>query len=79
MEKAVEGMRGEPGDQIKWIIVKPDNKEVELNGVRQIVRGRAVRHRIEKGYGYVYIETFNNSKLTEDLIDALSLISDSHM
>ena len=57
------------------IILKPDNTEVELNVVRQIVRGRAVRHRIEKGYGYVYIETFNNSKLTEDLIDALNSIT----
>ena len=68
-------MRGEPGDPIKLIILKPDNTEVELNVVRQIVRGRAVRHRIEKGYGYVYIETFNNSKLTEDLIDALNSIT----
>ena len=39
------------------------------------MRGRAVRHRIEKGYGYVYIETFNNSKLTDDLIDALNSIT----
>jgi carboxyl-terminal processing protease len=68
-------MRGAPGDPIKLIILKPDNTEVELNVVRQIVRGRAVRHRIEKGYGYVYIETFNNSKLTEDLIDALNSIT----
>ena len=75
LEKAVEGMRGAPGDPIKLIILKPDNTEVELNVVRQIVRGRAVRHRIEKGYGYVYIETFNNSKLTEDLIDALNSIT----
>jgi carboxyl-terminal processing protease len=67
-------MRGAPGDPIKLIILKPDNTEVELNVVRQIVRGRAVRHRIEKGYGYVYIETFNNSKLTEDLIDAINSI-----
>jgi len=73
--KAVEGIRGPAGDPIKLIILKPDGTEVELKVVRQIVRGRAVRHRIEKGYGYVYIETFNNSKLTNDLIDALNSIT----
>lgn len=75
LAKAVEGMRGDPGDPIKLIILKPDDTKTELTVIRQVVRGRAVRHRIESGYGYVYIETFNNSELTEDLIDALNSIT----
>jgi carboxyl-terminal processing protease len=39
--------------------------------IREVVRGRAVRHRVEQGLGYVFIETFNNTSLTKDLTKAL--------
>jgi len=42
------------------------------DGVRDTVHGRAIRHRVEQGVGYIQIETFNNDKLTKDTTRALS-------
>jgi len=71
LDEAVKGMRGLAGDPITVTVLSPNMSPRDVVVVREVVRGRAVRHRIESGLGYVFIETFNNSKLTEDLTKAL--------
>ncbi|MGB0906606.1 MAG: S41 family peptidase [Maricaulaceae bacterium] len=71
LDEAIKGMKGLAGDPVKVTVLSPDNTTRELTVIRQVVRGRAVRHRIESGLGYVYIETFNNDKLGSDLAKAL--------
>jgi carboxyl-terminal processing protease len=51
--------------------LSPNSSPRDVVVVREVVRGRAVRHRVERGLGYVFIETFNNNKLTDDLTKAL--------
>ena len=73
LDDAVADMRGLAGDPVTVTVVSPDgslSRDVEI--VRQQVRGRAVRHRVERGLGYVFIETFNNDRLTKDTIKALA-------
>jgi len=74
LDEAVAGMRGLAGDPITVTVLSPNRKPRDIVVVREVVRGRAVRHRTESGLGYVFIETFNNSKLTEDLTKALKLL-----
>jgi len=71
LDDAVEGMRGLAGDPITVTVLSPGKLARDVTVIRQVVRGRAVRHRIEQGLGYVFIETFNNNELTEDLTKAL--------
>jgi len=74
LDEAVEGMRGLAGDPITVTVLSPNKTPRDIVVVREVVRGRAVRHRVEGGMGYVFIETFNNNKLTEDLTKALKSI-----
>lgn len=74
LDEAVEGMRGLAGDPITVTVLSPNATPRDIVVVREVVRGRAVRHRVESGMGYVFIETFNNNKLTEDLTKALESI-----
>jgi len=77
LDEAVKGMRGLAGDPITVTVLSPNKEARDVVVVREVVRGRAVRHRVERGLGYVFIETFNNTKLTDDLTKALkSLESD---
>ncbi|WP_051279229.1 S41 family peptidase [Hellea balneolensis] len=71
LDDAVKGMRGLAGDPITVTVLSPNMAPRDVVVVREVVRGRAVRHRIESGLGYVFIETFNNTRLTEDLTKAL--------
>lgn len=71
LDDAVKGMRGLAGEPITVTVLSPNMAPRDVVVVREVVRGRAVRHRVESGLGYVFIETFNNSKLTEDLTKAL--------
>ena len=75
--EAVEGMRGLAGDPVTVTILSPGKTARDVEVVRQVVRGRAVRHRVERGLGYVFIETFNNSRLTDDLEKALKSLETS--
>jgi carboxyl-terminal processing protease len=43
---------------------------------RAQVRGRAIRHRVEQGLGYVVLESFNNTELTTDLERALEILTE---
>ncbi len=71
LDEAVKGMRGLAGDPITVTVLSPGETSRQVTIVREVVRGRAVRHRVERGMGYVFIETFNNDRLTEDLTRAL--------
>ncbi len=77
LDDAVEGMRGLAGDPITVTVLSPGKVPREITVVRQVVRGRAVRHRVEQGVGYVFIETFNNTELTKDLTKALKSLESS--
>ncbi len=67
LDAAVEGMRGLAGDPIKVSVQSPGSFSREVSVVRAVVQGRAVRHRVEDGVGYIYIETFNHPRLTKDV------------
>ena len=71
LDEAVKGMRGLAGDPITVTVLSPGKTSRQVTIVREVVRGRAVRHRVERSMGYVFIETFNNNRLTEDLTRAL--------
>ncbi|WP_409432093.1 S41 family peptidase [Litorimonas sp. RW-G-Af-16] len=71
LDEAVKGMRGLAGDPVTVTVLSPGSLPRDVVVVRQVVRGRAVRHRVEKGVGYIYLETFNNSELTSDIERAL--------
>lgn len=74
LNEAVENMRGPVGDPVQVSVITGDEEPRTLEIVRQVVRGRAVRHRVEQGLGYVFIETFNNDQLTDDLKHALGIL-----
>ena len=72
LDEAVESIRGLAGDPVIVTVLTPDQEPRDLTVIRQQVQGRAIRHRIEDGLGYVLIESFNNSELTNDLTKALN-------
>ncbi|HHI89192.1 MAG TPA: peptidase S41, partial [Hellea balneolensis] len=41
---------------------------------REVIHGRAVRQRMIKGIGYVYLETFTSDKAARDLNEAIDLL-----
>lgn len=71
LDEAIAGMRGLEGDPVTVTVLSPNNVTRDVVVVREVVRGRAVSHRVEKGMGYVFIQTFNNNKLATDLERAL--------
>lgn len=77
LDEAVEGMRGLAGDPVTVTVLSAGISAKDVVVVRQVVRGRAVRHRVERGLGYVFIETFNNTSLTDDLEKALKSLETS--
>jgi carboxyl-terminal processing protease len=76
LDDAVANMRGLAGDPVTLTVLSGDSEPRDVVVVRQVVRGRAVRHRVEQGMGYVFIETFNNDKLTYDLKRALKALEE---
>jgi len=77
LDEAVEGMRGLAGDPVTVTVLTTGKPSRDVDVVRQVVRGRAVRHRVERDVGYVFIETFNNTRLTDDLKKALKSLETS--
>jgi len=53
LDDAVAGMRGLAGDPITVTVLSPNSSPRDVVVVREVVRGRAVRHRVERGLGYV--------------------------
>ena len=77
LDEAVEGMRGLAGDPINVTVLSPDNSTREVTVIRETVFGRAVRHRVEQGIAYMYIETFNHPRLDDDVKFALEDLKSS--
>ena len=75
LDEAVSGMRGLAGDPIKITVKTPGQAPRELTIIREVIQGRAVRHRLYEGLGYVYLETFNNEHVARDLAEALDLLT----
>jgi len=71
LDDAVAGMRGLAGDPITVTVLSPDNTTRDVTVIREKVFGRAVRHRVEDGVGYIYIESFNHPRLTTDVKSAV--------
>lgn len=71
LDEAVEGMRGLAGDPITVTVLSPNREPRDITIVREVIQGRAVRHRMENGVGYIFIETFNNSRLDIDFKTAI--------
>ena len=72
LDDAVSGMRGLKGDPVTVTVLSPNQASRDVVVVRDTVRGRAIRHRIEQGVGYIQLETFNNDQLTKDTERALA-------
>lgn len=66
LDEAVAGMRGPEGEPVTVTVLSPGKVQRDVVVTRAIVRGRAVRHRVEDGVGYIQLETFNNENLTRD-------------
>lgn len=71
LDEAVEGMRGLAGDPITVTVLSVDQEPRDVTLIREVIQGRAVRHRMEDGLGYVFLETFNHPRLDTDFIAAL--------
>lgn len=71
LDDAVSGMRGLKGEPVTVTVLSPNQSSRDIVVVRDTVRGRAIRHRVEQGVGYIQIETFNNDRLTKDTERAL--------
>lgn len=71
LDTAVEGIRGLAGDPLTISVQSPDEEPREVTVIREKVRSRALRHRIEDGLAYVVIDSFNNDRLTVDMVRAL--------
>ena len=74
LNDAVENMRGLAGDPIKITVKSVGRTPREVTVVREVVQGRAVRHRMLEGLGYIYLETFNNEKVADHLAEAITLL-----
>lgn len=72
LDEAVSGMRGLKGEPVTVTVLSPNQASRDVVVIRDTVRGRAIRHRVEQGVGYIQIETFNNDKLTDDTTRALA-------
>ena len=72
LDDAVAGMRGLKGEPVTVTVLSPGKTSRDITVVRDTVRGRAIRHRVEQGVGYIQIETFNNDRLTGDTTRALA-------
>ncbi len=71
LDEAVEGMRGLAGDPITVTVLSPDKAPRDITLIREVIQGRAVRHRVEQNVGYIFIETFNHPRLDRDFEHAL--------
>ena len=75
LDEAVSGMRGLKGEPVTVTVLSPNKASRDIVVVRDTVRGRAIRHRVEQGVGYIQLETFNNDRLTQDTERALELLN----
>jgi len=71
LDDAVEGLRGLKGDPVTVTVLTEGQAPRDVVVIRDQVRGRAVRHRMIRDTGYIFIETFSNDRLTKDTETAL--------
>ena len=72
LSDAVDRMRGEVGTPIELLIVRENVAEpIEITIVRDIIKVRAVRHRVEQDVGYLKINSFTE-KTFDDLQAAIA-------
>ncbi|MGJ8564209.1 MAG: S41 family peptidase [Alphaproteobacteria bacterium] len=71
LDDAVDGMRGLAGDPIIVTILSEGQEPRDVTIIREVVQGRVVRHRVEDGIGYMYIESFSHPRLGADVAFAL--------
>lgn len=72
LDDAVSGMRGLKGEPVTVTVLSENKASRDIVVVRDTVRGRAIRHRVEQGVAYIQIETFNNDRVTDDTERALA-------
>lgn len=78
LNDAVAKMRGLAGDPITVTVKSPGKPARDVVVIRAVVQGRAVRHRMYEGMGYIYLETFNNEHAARDLAEAIDLLTKDH-
>ena len=71
LDEAVEGLRGLVGEPVTVTVLTPGQTSRDVEVVRATVQGRAVRHRMIRGVGYIFLETFSHARLTKDTESAL--------
>ncbi len=71
LNDAVDGMLGKVGEAMQLTVLSTDNIARDITVVRENVQGRAVRHRVEDEFGYLYLETFSHPRLAHDVEMAL--------
>jgi len=74
LDDSVEGLRGLVGEPVTVTILTPGQVPRDVVVIRQQVQGRAVRHRMIRDVGYIFLETFSHSRLTIDTESALSAL-----
>jgi carboxyl-terminal processing protease len=74
LDDAVKDLRGIKGTPITITVLTPNQTPRDVVVIRDQVRGRAVRHRMIRDMGYIFIETFSNDRLTKDTVSALSAL-----
>lgn len=81
LKKAIEMMRGNPGEPINLTIIRESsNQPLNLTVVRDIIKVLSVRqHFLEPGYGYIRLSRFqvDSGKEVLDAIDTLKKEQDS--
>lgn len=74
LNEAVDKMRGTVGSPIKLTIIRQGaDKPIELSVVRDIIKVKAVKYRVEDDVGYIKIASFTE-KTYDDLQDAIANI-----
>ena len=74
LDDAVKEMRGLAGDPITITVISPGRAPRDVTIIREVIRGRAVRNRMQDGIGYIYLETFNNENAARDVKEAIKLL-----
>ena len=74
LDDAVEGLRGIAGEPVTVTILTPGQGPRDVSVIRENVQGRAVRHRMVRDVGYIFLETFSHARLTEDTENALEAL-----
>ncbi|MBT4880435.1 MAG: S41 family peptidase [Alphaproteobacteria bacterium] len=74
LNEAVEKMRGKPGEPVNLKIVREGEKPFDVKVVREIIKVRPVRWRIEDNIGYIRITTLLNENAGKNLLTAVKEI-----